>query len=141
MRSTVLESNGKDVKEQCTNNQTAVTCKWPGSIPWKCRRVKTDTCLRCGHKTSFSKKTQVFTEEENAIVTSLLAVGGNLAENISEFTYLGQTFSNNELNSFTEFQVSKTIDKFNEMTQIVTGHKVNMTTKMELREVCVLSRL
>ena len=87
------------------------------------------------------KKTQVFSEEENAIVTSLLAVGGNLAENISEFTYLGQTFSNKELNSFTEFQVSKTIDKFNEMTQIVTGHKVNMTTKMELREACVLSRL
>ena len=108
----------------------------------KIMKILNDTCSRFGLTISFTKtKTQVFNNEELASLPSLFAVGENVVENVSEFTYLGQTFSNKEQSSFTDLRVSKAIRKFNEMRQVLTDNKVNMTTRMKLMEACVRSRL
>ena len=39
------------------------------------------------------------------------------------------------------FRVSKAIGKFNEMRQVLTDQKVNMTTRNKLMGACVRSRL
>ena len=59
----------------------------------------------------------------------MFSIGENVVENVSEFTYLGQTFSNKEQGSRTDLRVSKAIGKFNEMRQVLTDKKVNMTTR------------
>ena len=73
--------------------------------------------------------------------TSLFYIGDNVVDNVSEFTYLGKTFSNKGQCCFTDLIVSKAIGKFNEMRQVLTDHKVNMLTRMKLMEACVRSRL
>ena len=72
---------------------------------------------------------------------SLYAINGEVIENVTEFTYLGQVFSNKDQENFTELQVSKAVGKFNEMRQVLTDNKVRMATKKKLMEVCVRSRL
>ena len=101
-----------------------------------------NTCSRFGLNISFLKtKTQVFNNEELANLDSLFTIGENVIENVSEFTYLGQTFSNKEQGCFTDLRISKAIGKFNEMRQVLTDHKVNMATRMKLMDACVRSRL
>ena len=108
----------------------------------KIMNILHDTCSRFGLNISFSKtKTQVFNNEELASITSLFTIGENIIENVSEFTYLGQLFSNKEQGSFTELRVSKAIGKFHEMRKVLTDHNVNMATRMKLMEACVRSRL
>ena len=54
--------------------------------------ILNDTSSRFGLSitTSFPKtKTQVFSNDELANLTSLFSIGENVAENVSEFTYLG----------------------------------------------------
>lgn len=71
----------------------------------------------------------------------MFSIGENVAENVSEFTYLGQTFSNKDQGSCTDLRVSKAIEKSNEMRQVLTDKKVNMTTRTILMGACVRSRL
>ena len=94
--------------------------------------IPNDTCSRFGLSITISfprTKTQVFKNEELANLASLFSIGENVVENVSEFTYLGQTFSNKEQGSRTDLRVSKAIGKFNEMRQVLTDKKVNMTTR------------
>ena len=63
----------------------------------KILQILHNTCFRFGLNISFLKtKTQVFNNEELSNLTSLFPIGDNVIENVSEFTYLGQTFSNKE---------------------------------------------
>ena len=85
--------------------------------------IPNDTCSRFGLSItiSFSKaKTQVFNNDELANLASLFSIGENVVENVSEFTYPGQTFSNKDQGSRTDLRVSKEIGKFNEMRQVLT---------------------
>ena len=50
-------------------------------------------------------------------------------DNESKFTYLGQTFSNKDQGNFIDLRVSKAIGKFNDMRQVLTDQKVNMSTR------------
>ena len=108
----------------------------------KILQILHNTCSRFGLNISFSKtKTQVFNNEELSNSDSLFSIGDNVIENVAEFTYLGQTFSNKEQGCFTDLRVSKAIGKFNEMRQVLTDHKVNISTRIKLMEACVRSRL
>ena len=101
-----------------------------------------ETCCRFGLTISFLKtKTQVFNNEELANMPSLFKINGEVIENVSEFTYLGQVFSNIDRDKFTELRVSKAVGKFNEMRQVLTDNKVRMVTRIKLMEACVRSRL
>ena len=94
--------------------------------------IPNDTCSRFGLSITISfpkKKTQVFNNDELANLASLFSIGEIVVENVSEFTYLGQTFSNKDQGSRTDLRVSKAIGKFNEMRQVLTDKKVNVTTR------------
>ena len=45
---------------------------------------------------------------------SLFSVGENVVDNVTEFTYFGQTFSSKDQSSFTDLRVSKAFGNFNE---------------------------
>ena len=45
---------------------------------------------------------------------SLFSVGENVVDNVTEFTYFGQTFSSKDQGSFTDLPVSKAFGNFNE---------------------------
>ena len=67
-----------------------------------------DTCSRFGLSISFSKtKTYVFNNKPLANMPSLFKIGENVIENVNEFTYLGQLFSNNVHDNFTELRNTK----------------------------------
>ena len=69
-----------------------------------------DTCCRFGLNISFLKtKTQVFNNKELATMPSLFAINGEVIEDVSVFTYLGQVFSNKDQENFTELRVSKAV--------------------------------
>ena len=73
-------------------------------------------CSHVGFIIYFSKiRIQTLNSEVLSNLTSLLVVGGYLADNISEFTYVAQTFTN--------LHVPKAIDKFTEMRQVFTEVK------------------
>ena len=91
---------------------------------------------------SFPKtKTQVFNDNQLAEMSSLFSIGDNVIENVSEFTYLGQVFSNKDVGSYTELCISKAFRKFNEMRNVFKDHKIKMGTRMKMLEACVRSRL
>ena len=50
-------------------------------------------------------------------------------DNESKFAYLAQTFSNKDQGNFIDLRVSKAIEKCNEMRQVLTDQKVNMSTR------------
>ena len=106
----------------------------------KIMNILNNTCLRFGLTISFSKtKTQVFNNNELADLPFLFSVGENVIENVSEFTYLGQLFSNKDPGSYTELCISKAVGKFYEMKNVFKDHRINMGTR--LLETCVRSRL
>ena len=106
--------------------------------------ILNDTCSRFGLSITISfpkTNTQVFNNDELTNLPSLFLISENVVENVSEFTYLGQTFSNKDQGSCTDLRVSKAIGKFNEMRQVLMDQKVNMTTRTILMGACVRSRL
>ena len=87
-------------------------------------------------------KTEVFNNEEFANMPSLFTINGEVIENVSEFTYLGQGFSNKDQENITELRVSKAVAKFNEGTyrQQSTDNKVRMATRTQvwyIKEDCL----
>ena len=108
----------------------------------KIMNILNNTCLRFGLTISFSKtKTQVFNNKELADLPFLFSVGENVIENVSEFTYLGQLFSNKDPGSYTELCISKAVGKFYEMKNVFKDHRIDMGTRRKLLETCVRSRL
>ena len=67
-------------------------------------KILKDTCSRFGLTISFPK---------TKALASLFSIGENAMENVSEFTHLGQTFSNKDQGSCTDLRVSKAIGIFN----------------------------
>ena len=64
--------------------------------------ILNDTCKRFGLNISFKKtKTQVFNNPELSSKSSLLKIGNEDIENISDFTYLGQVICNENEKAFT----------------------------------------
>ena len=102
----------------------------------KIMNILHETCCRFGLNISLQKtKTQVFNNEELANMPALFAISGEVVENVSESTYLGQVFSNKDQENFTELRVSKAIGKFNEMRQVLTDNKVKQSNDGNKRKV------
>ena len=91
--------------------------------------ILNDTCKRFGLNISFKKtKTQVFNNLELSSKSSLLKIGNEDIENISDFTYLGQVICNENEKAFTEHRTSKAKAKFNELKDVLTDVKVHLRT-------------
>ena len=104
--------------------------------------ILNDTCKRFGLNISSKKtKTQVFNNLELSSKSSLLKIGNEDIENISDFTYLGQVICNENEKAFTEHRTSKAKAKFNELKDVLTDVKVHLRTRRKILEACVRSRL
>ena len=104
--------------------------------------ILNDTCKRFGLNISFKKtKTQVFNNSELSSKTSLMKIGNEDIENVKDFTYLGQVFTNDSEKCFTEYRVTRAKAKFNELKDVLADPKVNRRTRRKILEACVRSRL
>ena len=101
-----------------------------------------NTCKRFGLNISFSKtKTQVFNNTSLATKPSLITVDGQEIENVSDFTYLGQTITTDDKKCFTQHRISRANAKFNELRKVLSDTDVNIRTRRKILESCVRSRL
>ena len=101
-----------------------------------------NTCKRFGLNISFTKtKTQVFNNNNLASKLSLISVDNQIIENVSEFTYLGQTITTDEEKCFTEHRRSRANAKFNELRKVLSDQDVNIKSRRKILESCVRSRL
>ena len=100
------------------------------------------TCRRFGLNISFTKtKTQVFHDEELAQKDTLFSVEDHTIENVREFVYLGQVFTNTQEKSFTEHRIARATAKFNELRKALCDRDINIQTRRKMLEACVRSRL
>ena len=100
------------------------------------------TCSRFGLTISFTKtKTQVFHDDELAQKDTLFSVENHVIENVREFVYLGQVFTNDPDKSYTDHRIARATAKFNELRKALCDTNVNMQTRRKLLEACVWSRL
>ena len=91
---------------------------------------------------SFTKtKTQVFHDEELAQKDTLFSVEDHTIENVREFVYLGQVFTNTQEKSFTEHRIARATAKFNELRKALCDRDINIQTRRKMLEACVRSRL
>ena len=100
------------------------------------------TCSRFGLTISFTKtKTQVFHDDELAQKDTLFSVENHVIENVREFVYLGQVFTNDPEKSYTDHRIARATAKFNELRKALCDTNVNLQTRRKLLEACVRSRL
>ena len=70
-----------------------------------------------------------------------MKIGNEDIENVKDFTYLGQVFTNDSEKYFTEYRVTRAKAKFNELKDVLADPKVNRRTRRKILEACVRSRL
>ena len=83
----------------------------------------------------------MFNSEELAEKETLICVGENEIENVQEFVHLGHVIKNDDKECVTDHQIAKATAKFNELRKVLPVINVNMTTRRNLLEACVRSRL
>ena len=72
---------------------------------------------------------------------SLFSVDGHVVENVQDFIYLGQSFTNNEENCLTDYRIARATAKFNELRKALCDSKIRLKTRRKLLESVVRSRL
>ena len=104
--------------------------------------ILNDTCKRFGLNISYKKtKTQVFNNLDLSTKPSLIKIGNEDIENVSDFTYLGQVFTNDDEKCFTEYRINRAKAKFNELKDVLADTRVNLRTRRKILGACVRSRL
>ena len=120
----------KVVEKSCYMDDLMPSLKWVEMVN-ECILMIFDS--RFGLTISFPRtNTQVFNNDELANLPSLFSIGENInvVENVSEFTYLGQTSA---------IKIKAVLQT--EMRQVITDQKVNMTTGTKLMGACMRCRL
>lgn len=108
-------------------------------------KIYDNTFTRFGLKISTGKtETMAFNVPEDIKSRpSLISVGGVALKNVRTFKYLGHMITNNDDDPsyYLTFRISSAFQKWNELKHVLTDRRINMSSRIQILEACVRSRL
>ena len=102
--------------------------------------IMTRVCKRFGLTISF-KKTKVMRFGATKDSTSEIIVDNCKLENVNTFCYLGHTIFNKKEGNYVDLRISKATSKFNELGRVLKDKQISLSTRRNILEACVRSRL